>query len=291
MGTWGAALYDDDAAGDLKNAIALLAKVPVDGNRMLEMLKAFQGDVDLSESGGSLFWLVTADQFEKRGIDCREAIDTALRVIDSGVDLADFADRGADEKLVQARRKVLLELEGRLRNPRPTKAHRKAGKPPPLVLDVGQVFAFPTMARRAWHPYRLPDAGPFVPDGWGALVVLATGRAFDWLPWVAVAGLTVDPGRRSSLEEALDARIVPHPQTDGVGRYVPKAAHAKGLGIELLGKVMIDDAKVQPHLSKWPIETAIQYDWTIAYGALTGNAVPKDAEPGAVLRTLCRSDA
>lgn len=290
MGSWGAALYADDAAGDLKNAIALVTKVPADSDRLLAILKQFHGDeaIDPADGDGAMFWLVVADQFERKGIACREAADTALHIIESGTDLAACAERGADDKFLQARRKVLLELESRLRAPRPTKPPRKAGKPPALVLETGQVFAFPTMDGRAWHPYRLPSAGEFVGDGWGALVVLATGRAFDWLPWVALAGLTVATDRKPAFDEALDGRLIPHPQTFGAARFVPKAAHAKGLGLELLGNVELDADKVLPHLSKWRVESAIQYDWTIAYGALTSRVLMHDSPPGAVLRSLCR---
>lgn len=31
MGAWGAALYDDDSVSDLKNTLALLSKVPANG--------------------------------------------------------------------------------------------------------------------------------------------------------------------------------------------------------------------------------------------------------------------
>ena len=42
MGCWGPGLYQDDDAEDLKNSIALLAKLPVDGDRLLEILLANQ---------------------------------------------------------------------------------------------------------------------------------------------------------------------------------------------------------------------------------------------------------
>lgn len=80
---------------------------------------------------------------------------------------------------------------------------------------------------------------------------------------------TVDPARKPTLEEAVQGRLIPHLQTNGAGRYVPKRAHAKGLGLELLGVVRFDPAKVAPQLSTWPIATAISFDWTICYGAIS----------------------
>lgn len=288
MGTWGAGLYDDDAAGDLKNSLDLVAKAPGDGDRILALLEQLHGTGNGADAESAQFWLVIADQFEKKGIACPRAADTALRVIESGVDLARIKDGGADEKLMEARRKVLDDLAGRLRQPRPAKARPTSGRLPPLVLETGQVFAFPTMEGGAWHPYRLPSKGPFVPDGWGALVVLAIGRAFEWFPWVALAGLAVAPDRMPKLQEAIEGRLLPHLQTNGAGRFIPKQAHAKGLGLVLLGKVELDDARVQPQLSDWPVETAVQFDWSIANGALTASSLPGLAGRTVTLRTLCR---
>jgi hypothetical protein len=291
MGTWGASLYDDDTASDLKTSVALICKVPAGGNRLLELLRQTHTgiDPDDQEGDGTLFWLVAADQFEKKGIACPEAAETALRIIDSGTSLAVCKANGADEKFLKARQKGLLELAARLRQPRPVKAPSKAGKLPPLVLETGQIYAFPTQAHRAWHPYRLDSAGPFVPDGWGALVVLATGRAFEWLPWVALAALTVNPDIKPTLADALQGKLIPHPQTNGAARFAPKPAHAKGLGLSLLGAIELDHERVRPHLSKWPVEKAIQYDWTIAYGALSSAIVGKGAEAGVVLESLRKS--
>jgi hypothetical protein len=287
MGTWGASLYDADFAGDLKNTIALVSKVPVAGDRLLELLLQMQGDVDLDDEEGTLFWLVVADQFEKKGIESGQATSNALRIIQSGTDLAACKARGADEKFLKARQKALLELDARLRQPRALKARPKAQKPPPLVLSAGEVYAFPTMAGRAWHPYRLPSDGPFVADGWGALVVLATGRAFEWLPWVALASLTVRSDRKPSFDDALKGQLIPHPQTNGAGRFVPKSAHTKGLQLELLGRIDLDPVLVEPQLSSWKVERAIGYDWTIAYGALSASIVGRGATAGVVLGSLC----
>lgn len=68
-GARGAGLYDDDNALDLKNSIALLAKIPADGERLLQILRRQHPEP------GKVFWRVVADQFERRGI----AGETVLR--------------------------------------------------------------------------------------------------------------------------------------------------------------------------------------------------------------------
>src|SRR5690606_20857074 len=110
MGTWGAALYDDDDASDLRNTIALLCKVPASGDELLSHLKRVNGNCDPTDDDGALFWLVTADQFERRGIECKEASRTALAIIKSGKGLSNARARGADEKFLKKRKAVLEEL-------------------------------------------------------------------------------------------------------------------------------------------------------------------------------------
>lgn len=272
MGTWSASLYDDDQASDLKNTLAVLCKVPVDGDRLLEFLEEMHGDCDPADEDGALFWLVTADQFERRGIECMKVASMALSVIGSGAFLASAKDAGADEKFLKKRSLVLEELARRLAAPRPFKARKKPGKAPDIILQAGEVYAFPTMKGRAWHPYRLDSEGAFEPDAWGAMVVLATGRAFEWLPWCALVSLTVDPASKPSLDDATRGRLIPHPQTRGAGRFIPKQAHVRGLGLELLGCIPLDAALVEPQLSKSSVEMAIQLDWTISYAAFAPTA-------------------
>jgi hypothetical protein len=286
MGAWGAALYDDDEACDLRDTVRLVCKVPVSGDKLLEYLKGVYRDCDPKDEEGALFWLVTADQFERRGIECREAASTALSIIRSGSDLESAKKRGADERFMKKRKAVLEELAKRLRSPREVRPRVPPRNPPPLVLETGEIFAFRTMKGHAWHPYWLPSYGPFKPDGWGALVVLATGRAFDWLPWVSLASLTVKATRKATLEEALRARLIFHSQTEGAGRFIPKPSHARGMGLEPLGRVELDDRLVKRQLSKWSIAMAIEYDWTIAYGAISPKS--KDSPRGCELSTLIK---
>ena len=162
MGTWGAALYDDDSASDLRDTLALLCKVPVPGDRLLELLKELYGDCDPTDEDGALFWLVTADQFERRGIECVEAASTALSIIEGGGDLLRAREKGADEAFLEKRTVVLQDLAKRLRSPRRFRPRVPPRNPPPLVVATGEVYAFRTMKNATWHPYWLPKLyGPF----------------------------------------------------------------------------------------------------------------------------------
>ena len=288
MGTWGPALFDDDNACDLRETLALICKVPLPGDRLLDLLKEIYVNCDPTEDEGALFWLVTADQFERRGIECQQVASTALSIIENGSDLLFAREKGAEEVFLKKRATVLKQLAKRLRSPRKFRPRVPPRKPPAMVVNTGEIYAFPTMNGHAWHPYRVNLQGPFTPDGWGALVVLATGRAFDWLPWVALASLTVKPDRKPTLQDALRARLIFHSQTNGAGLFIPQRSHGRRMGLEILGQTVLDERLVEPHLSKWGIAWAIEHDWPICYGGFGLKA--KDAPRGCELLSLVRED-
>jgi hypothetical protein len=284
MGSWGAKLYDDDRAADLKKTVALVAKVPAAGDRLLEILAELHGDTDPSNEDAIVFWLVVADQFERRGLVCARAASTALALIDGGNDLARLAASGADEPFLARRRAELDELAGRLRHPRPVRPPKAAGKPPDFCMEVGDVLAFPTERGFACSPWRLPDKGPFVADGWGAMVVLARGRAFDWLPWCALASLAVDPARRPTLEDAREAPLITHMQTHGAARCVPRRAHLATMRAEPIGRVALEARLVEPVLSRWSVLQAIECEWSVATTAYSRGV--RGPKVGGALREL-----
>jgi hypothetical protein len=286
MGTLGAAFYEDDNALDLRDTLALLCKIPMPGGRLLDFLKELYGDADPQDEEGALFWLVTADQFERRGIECQQAAATALSIIEDGTDLRHAREKGADEAFLKRRAAVLQELAKRLRAPREFRPRMPPRKPPPLVVDAGEIYAFPTMSGHACRPHLEASQGPFAADGWGALVVLATGRAFDWLPWVALASLTVNGQEKPTLAEARRARLIFHPQTEGAGRFIPKPSDARAMGLELLGRTELDPQLVEPQVTSRSVLTAIQYGWPMSYGAYGPKA--KHAPRGCKLSSLIK---
>lgn len=151
MGRWGAGLYDDDVAADLKQSIAIVATIPVSGDRLLEiLLRQAERTRESTDDDGGTFWLVIADQFERRGIRCSVVVERALTVLD-GLDLGRKRKAGLDK------------LAKRLRSPRPERTVPTNPKRPDAVVRVGEVYAFPTMAGRSFathvtsvDPSRLP---------------------------------------------------------------------------------------------------------------------------------------
>ena len=82
MGAWGEGLYDDDEAMDVKDSIQLLSKMPVPGERIVEILQSqFERTEDLTDDGAPTFWIAIADQFEKKGIKCAIAFELGMEAI------------------------------------------------------------------------------------------------------------------------------------------------------------------------------------------------------------------
>jgi hypothetical protein len=245
MGNWGIALYQDDAAVDLKNTITLLAGLPASGDRLLEIvLENYKEGVGLDDDGGPTFWLVLADQFERRGIACPRGFEQALAAISTGADLRDFEARDASPSDLRKRARILGALEERLRSPRPLRPRPSSTRPPPFHVEVGEVYCFPTMGSEAFNPCaRNSDWAGFTPDGWGAMLVIARGRVFDWFPWCVVSGLTVEPSRKPSLEDAQGARFIS--KTSSGQHCVPRRTHLKRMRCELLGQLSLDPARVE----------------------------------------------
>src|SRR5215469_9668418 len=90
MGAWGVGLYSGDFALDLRAVVAAVARVPLDEDAMVQALCDTEASAaeNPTDEDHAVFWLVLADQFEKRGIFSARVRDMALAVIDGGEDAA-----------------------------------------------------------------------------------------------------------------------------------------------------------------------------------------------------------
>ncbi|SMC20386.1 hypothetical protein SAMN02745857_00932 [Andreprevotia lacus DSM 23236] len=263
MGTWGANLYDSDAALDLKNCIAQLSRFPFDGERILALVLAQFGAFSLADEDGAAMWLVLADQFEKRGLFSQQVLDFALQSINEK--LIENAWPQLTARQAAKQRAELDTLLARLQSPRPLRKQPSNAKPPTPVLLQGEVYAFPTYGGQvpnAWvkeNPLCSPAS-----DGWGALLVVAHGRAYDWLPWCALASITVAPDRRPTLDDVRHANLLLHLQTEGATICIPKAVHAARLRLEKIGILQLDQTRASQVISTWcSIESAVAMEWSI----------------------------
>jgi len=196
MGSWGAGLYSDDFARDLRSAIGAVARLPFDPARLVDILCEFEPGAagDPNDEDYTTFWLVLAEQFARRGIDAMRARETALQIIDKGTDLATQEKRGQSAAGLTKRARMLADLRGRVAHVEPgTKPRKVLREPEPFVADVGDALAYPVCGRKCLNPYiarrekQIVYASngpiPWTQDGWGAAVVVERGRAFGYFAW------------------------------------------------------------------------------------------------------------
>ena len=270
MGAWGEGLYEDDEACDVRDFISLLSKMPGDGDSILQLaLEQFERDENLDDDGCPTFWMVVADQFAKRGIECDRAMKQALLSINSGADLADLKARGMEPQGLKARKTVHEKLKEKITNPKPSSSRRIPKAPPKMIVEVGEIYTFPTMSGSGFNAWFSSwDEAGFVPNGYGSLIILDVGRVFDWFPWAAYTPLVTNPVREPSLNEVLGAKTL---FSNGLAYFAPKKSHMTKMGMKLLGKVEVSQESVAElkKLSDSSPKDAVMCDWSICSGAFS----------------------
>src|SRR5262245_11271909 len=160
MGAWGAGLYSSDMAADMRATIKSVLRLPLDEDRIVDILRDCESHAanDPSDEDHTTFWLVLADQFEKRGMKP-----------------ADLRKRGAK----------LAELRMRLAAAPGCSKPRAINAPERYVLEIGVLYACPVRDGNI-NPIggkKDFDGSAWIPDGWRQFVILNRGRAFDYLAW------------------------------------------------------------------------------------------------------------
>src|SRR5712672_555170 len=116
MGAWGTGLYSSDFAADLRAVVAVVSRLPLDEEGLIEAICDAEKSAaeNPADEDHTIFWLVLADQFEKRGIFSARVRDMALAIIDGGKDAAMMQQFGM--KPVDLRKRVanIGELRARI---------------------------------------------------------------------------------------------------------------------------------------------------------------------------------
>lgn len=231
MGAWGPGLYSDDLACDLRTTISAVCRLPKDGDEIIDLLCDLNGEVADDPDDGPVFWLVAADQLQRRGLESR-ARRRALHVIDEGTDLARLEGLGMDPRDVAKRRRTLEALRAKLVDPPVPKHRRRLATPQAHVVARGEVYAFPVDERgNPVNPYmREADRNAFEPAGWSSCLVARAGHALDYLAWcqLIVSGSIV--AERPTLPAAVEIL-----DADRHGLGTLSRAHLVRMRLELLG--------------------------------------------------------
>lgn len=253
MGVWGTGLYSGDFAADLRSTIGAVSRLPFDGDQLLDRLCEAEPSAanNAEHEEHTIFWLVVADQFGKRGIRCDRARDRALAIIHDGSDIAMHARLGMGPRDLEKRRKVLEELRVRLAIGATSRSARQVlKKPQAFLMDIGEVFVYPTSGGHCINAYaRSTEQDPHWrgQDGWGALLIVDRGRAFGFLTWYTPLTLMTAAAEKPTLA-CLRGEMAWILRSAGTCSPV----HFRRMELEKIGTLAIDNENLRSVFPIWP---------------------------------------
>jgi hypothetical protein len=287
MGVFGTGLYSADFALDLRPAVAAVLRLPFAPDRLVDILSRTEPSAadNPNDDDHTTFWLVVADQFAKRGVACERVSTKALAIIDSGADIAMLERLGMKAADLRKRQRILGELRARIVTGRPASKPRSVlRRPQPLLMEIGDVLVYPTCVGENINPhypskeedvhYTKKGPEPWKQDGWGAMVIIDCGRAFDFLSWYRPATLAEGRSEKPTLD-SLRGPMLWRVELPGTC----STSHFRKMELEKIGVLPIDRTKasdVYPKRFGTGISAAAQ-DISIANrmkAALPRTAVP-----------------
>jgi hypothetical protein len=232
MGAWGGGLYQSDFGSGLRADISGFLKAPLSDDELLAKIAGMHGSGEDDDHVDAFdYWLVLADQLERRGFHRQDVFDRAIRIIEGGEDVAALERLDAEAGMIVARRKETGLLLERLRNPRPAKPRRALSKPQPLLFEVGEALIWPTDRGNPFSEFLPVDRDEFEPDGWGFGIITDSGHEYGVFAFYALQVLMWRRPERPSVELAAHCRRSDH-HYGTVGKRA-----LEHLRVERLGKV------------------------------------------------------
>jgi hypothetical protein len=144
--------------------------------------------------------------------------------------------------------------------------------PDPMLMPANSVWRYPVSKGNPRNPYfASAEAERFAADGWGAMLVLDCGRAFDWIGWYLVAPLRLTRKDAPGLEQIPEARLYTsrvHRWDDAVKDYVNPAritggpgtlsrTHMKRMELDCLGEWPIDRNRIPDYLKEFIVHAVV----------------------------------
>jgi hypothetical protein len=253
MGVFGTGLYSGDLAMDLRSTVRAVLRLPFDADKLVDILSATEPTAanNPADDEHTTFWLVVADQFAKKGVASDRVREKALAIIDGGTDIAALDRLGMKEAALRKRQLVLDNLRARIvATAAPVKSRRVIRKPQPLLMVVGDVLVYPTCDGVNINPY-FPSKEQNVhyskkgrvawqQNGWGAIVILDCGRAFEFLAWYRAAVLAETRSEKPTSASLRGGMlwVLRSPGTCS-------ASHFKRMELEKIATFPIDRARAQ----------------------------------------------
>jgi len=247
MGTWGPSLYSSDTASDFRAMIGVVLKLPFDDEKVVEVVCEREPKLanDPADEEHTIFWLVLADQFAKRGVASARVLNKAIAIIDEGSDLKMHEKLGLRGAGLRKRADALSELRARLAAaPTVSRPRATMKSPQPYVMDLATLYAAPTKGSAAINPSRGRknfDGSEWIPDGFRQLIILERGLAFGYLAWyqplVTIATVKEKPTLEAAMRSELWWRLE-SPKTCSPKEF-------KTMEIQAIGAVPVDFDKAR----------------------------------------------
>ena len=139
MGAWGANLYQDDVALDVKDEYKdNLRRGKTNEEAMQEIIDKYQELLEDEEDRG-VFWLALADTQWNLGRLDEQVKEQALEVIELGTDLKRWE---VNEKLYNKRKEILEKIKEKLLSPQPEEKRMPKYRTYKCEWENGDVFAY-----------------------------------------------------------------------------------------------------------------------------------------------------
>ena len=139
MGAWGANLYQDDVALDVKDEYKdNLRRGKTNEETMQEIIDKYQELLEDEEDRG-VFWLALADTQWNLGRLDEQVKEQALEIIELGTDLKRWE---INEKLYNKRKEILEKIKEKLLSPQPEEKRMPKYRTYKCEWENGDVFAY-----------------------------------------------------------------------------------------------------------------------------------------------------
>jgi len=272
---------------DLRTTVAAVLRLPFDPDRLVDILCSTEPSTadNSSDEDYTTFWLVIADQFAKRAVACDRVSSKAVAIIDSGADIAVLEKLGTRPSDLRKRQRMLQDLRARIvAAPTTSKPRTVLRKPQPLLMEVGDALVYPTCEGENITPYYPSKEKnihytrngpmPWKQDGWGAMVILDCGRAFEFFAWYRPATLAETRAEKPTLDSLRGAMLW---NLELAGAC--SESHFRKMELEKIGVFPVDREKeidVYPKRFGTGVSAAVQ-DISIANrmkAASLGKAIP-----------------
>ena len=251
LGAWGVGLFENDLSRDAKEAFTYLVRVPFSEAELVEaLLRAFPAGRDAKEEEYTDFWLTLADLFHAYNLVSPEVSERARTIVESGADLVMKRALDMSEADLAKRKKVLQQLLEKWRIPATKPKQRRIMKnPEPFLFKECDCVAFPTQGGNGAPTLMSATeiAKQFVPDGWGAFVVLTTSRRYRYWACYLVGRLHLRTQNKPTLDDCrktvfsgISVGVPGFPKDAAVKTVTISKTEAKKMNLETIGQLDLD---------------------------------------------------